>query len=116
MGVANEIKRIINNISNAYDILFQHGAKLPDLKNSDNLVETINSIDFKANSLDEFEEKCDEIYGSEEEFLVQKNNIILLSKTCDAIIGKDNTSSVYSEIEFDTLDKLSLKADEIIGE
>jgi hypothetical protein len=44
MSIQSEINRIKTNIANAYRLLEEKGATMPDEKNSDNLVETINSL------------------------------------------------------------------------
>lgn len=44
MSIASEIKRIQTNISNTYDALENLGATIPVIKNSDNIVSTINTI------------------------------------------------------------------------
>jgi hypothetical protein len=44
MSIVNELKRIENNIANAYTALGEKGAELPQEQNSNNLASTINSI------------------------------------------------------------------------
>lgn len=63
-----------------------------------------------------YEIMSDRILGSEETDAELRGYVLNASSHLDNIIGKENTSSVYSEIEIDTLDQLELKADEIIGE
>ena len=45
MSIATEINRIKNNISDAYAKCQEKGAKMPTIQNSNNLAETINSIE-----------------------------------------------------------------------
>ena len=44
MTIGTEITRIKTNIENAYTALGEKGATIPEVKNSDNLVETVNSV------------------------------------------------------------------------
>lgn len=69
-----------------------------------------------SEDLTQYEKICDRILGSEETYTNNKNNVISLSEFCNEIIGKNNTSSVYEEIELDTLKEIELVADDIIGE
>lgn len=69
-----------------------------------------------SSDLQPYENICDKILGSSEQYETNKNNIIDISEMCDDIIGKSNTSSIYEDVEFDTLDELELIADTIIGE
>ena len=45
MSIATEINRIKKNITNAYNACNSKGATIPDIQNSNNLAETINSIE-----------------------------------------------------------------------
>lgn len=44
MSIASEIQRIKNNIAAAYSACESKGANMPQLQNSNNLADTINSI------------------------------------------------------------------------
>lgn len=44
MSITSEISRIQTNISNTYDALENLGATIPEIKNSDNIVSTINTL------------------------------------------------------------------------
>ena len=48
MSIVDEIQRIKNNIANAYLECETKGATIPENKNSENLPETINSIQNKG--------------------------------------------------------------------
>ncbi len=45
MSIQSEINRISGNIANAYSALSVKGAAMPSVQNTDNLANTINSIE-----------------------------------------------------------------------
>lgn len=116
MSVSEQIKRIKNNIKNAFNALAEKGAILPNVLNSDNLETTINSLGLGADDLKKYESISDSILGSQELYDENIEKAISISNTLDEIICQENTSSVYEEIELDTINNFELIANEIIGE
>lgn len=116
MSVSEQIKRIKNNIKNAFNTLAEKGVILPNVLSSDNLATTINNLGLGADELKEYESISDTILGSKELYNENIEKVIFISNTLDEIICKENTSSVYEEIELDTINNFELIANEIIGE
>lgn len=70
MSIKDEINRISNSISLAYDVAFAFGAPMPIVKNSENLAVTIASIPVKIGLLSVDDSDNNNILDSENQIII----------------------------------------------